>query len=543
MKIDVRGFLGANVGGRDPKLLPDMVGVDSVNQRPGKDDFRPWKVPLQVATVPTSPQRRTIWRMGQDTPSDTNYWLSWSTVVHAVRDFDPNDSTERTLFTGSGSPKWTSNTIGLGAPPYPTVTRELAVPAPINAPIVSENTPGTGTDETWYYVHTFVNDLGWESAPSPPSTALVAKPGAIIDITSLESAPAGSYGITLRRIYKGKAGASGNLEFFFLREIAVGSASTQDDARALGEVLPTGGQGAGSSWLPLPANAKGLTEMWNGMLAAIVDKSVRICEPYHGYAWPLKYEIQTTHPPVALAVWNQSLGILTTGDVLVGNGSAPEAFDDEPTKILEPCASATGVVMFREGFAWPSPSGYQWFGEGGHRNLTADIIDRAAWAAINPSSIVASRHLGLIVASYFDGVARKGFVFDPRNPGGVFWLSTGYDAMFRDPLTDELYVLEGGNIKKWNAGASLMTASFRSKVFELPAEHSFAWCRVVADAYPATVKVWRDGVQVFNRSITSGRAVRLPAGRGRRWQVEVSGSVGSVQLVRLATSTEELRQP
>lgn len=542
MKLDVRGFLGANLA-LDPTLLSDMVGVDSVNQWPGKDDLRPWKQPLQVATVPSAPQRRTIWRMGQDVSSDTNYWLSWTSVVHAVRDFDPDDTTERTLFTGSGSPKWTNNSIALASPPYPTATRELAVPAPISAPLVSENTPGTGDDETWYYVHTFVNDIGWESAPSPPSAPIVAKPGAIIDITSLESAPSGNYGITLRRIYKGKTGASGNTEFFFLREIAVGNTSTQDDARALGEVLPTGGQGAGSSWLPLPATAKGLTEMWNGMLAAIVERSVRICEPYHGYAWPLKYEIQTMHPPVALAVWNQSLGILTTGDVLVANGSSPEAFDDEPTKILEPCASATGVVMYREGFVWPSPSGYQWFGEGGHRNLTLNLLDRQAWKALNPASIVASRHLGLLVASYDDGVVKKGFVLDPRNPTGLYWLSSGYDAMFRDPLTDELYVLEGGNIKKWNAGAALMTASFRSKQFELPADHSFAWCRVVAAAYPVTVKVWRDGTLVFDRAIIGKRAVRLPQGRGRRWQIEASGNAGAVQLVRLATSAEELRQP
>ena len=44
---------------------------------------------------------------------------------------DADDTTERTYCTGSGTPKWTSNAIGLtGGPPYPQATRELSVPTP-----------------------------------------------------------------------------------------------------------------------------------------------------------------------------------------------------------------------------------------------------------------------------------------------------------------------------------------------------------------------------------------------------------------------------
>ncbi|WP_230685400.1 hypothetical protein, partial [Streptococcus pneumoniae] len=85
-----------------------------------------------------------------------------------------------TYYTGDGTPKWTDNSIGLtGGPPYPQASRELAVPAPTTAPAIALTTDGTGTDATRYYVETFVNDLGWESAPSPISTGLVCKPGAI----------------------------------------------------------------------------------------------------------------------------------------------------------------------------------------------------------------------------------------------------------------------------------------------------------------------------------------------------------------------------
>ena len=133
--VRVAGFLGANQA-LQPMLLPETVGVSSLNQKPGRGDLRPWKAPSNVATVPSG--RNTIHRMGRDVVSDANYWFSWSTVVHAIRGFDGADTTERTYFTGSGTPKWTDNTIGLaGGAPYPQGLRELAVPAPTTANVSS----------------------------------------------------------------------------------------------------------------------------------------------------------------------------------------------------------------------------------------------------------------------------------------------------------------------------------------------------------------------------------------------------------------------
>ena len=78
------GFQGENRA-IHPKLLNEAVGVKSVNQKPGRGDLRPWKTPLQVATVPAG--RKTIYRMGRDVANEADYWLSWTGVVHAVRGF------------------------------------------------------------------------------------------------------------------------------------------------------------------------------------------------------------------------------------------------------------------------------------------------------------------------------------------------------------------------------------------------------------------------------------------------------------------------
>jgi hypothetical protein len=544
--ITISGFLGANLA-TDDLQLPEQVGVQSLNQRPGRGDMRPWNQPGgTVATVPTSPQRRTIYRLGQDVASEANYWLSWSSVVHVVRGFDADDPTERTYFTGTGSPKWTNNDIGLtGGAPYPQGTRELAVPAPTTAIVVALNTDGpSGTEVAHGFVYTFVNDLGWESAPSPPSNTELAKPGATFDLTGFDTPPAGNYGITGIRLYKLVTDSTGEAEYFYHREWLLASAPSNpiDDARDLGsdQMLTTG-------WLPLPDGAKGLTRLWNKMLAAIVGKTVRICEPEIPYAWPLAYAINTAEPPVALGVWGQRLLILTTGDAVVAAGSSPDAMDDEPAKINRRCLAEQSVVEFNEGEAykgivWASDEGLCWYGDGGFRLLTEGVLEREQWQALVPSSIVAGRHLGLYVAFYDDGVSKKGFVIDPRNPQGIYWLSTGYNAVFRDPLTDRLFVLDGGNVRRWNAG-SAMTATFKSRVFATPAPVNIGAIEVVAKGYPVTVTLWADGNQVAQLVVTSEEPVR-PAGsyEADKFQVQIE-SANRVIAVRLAQSVHDLRQP
>ena len=49
----------------------------------------------------------SIYRFGQDTVSDTNYWLHWTTDVDVCRSQVSGDTSEWTFFTGDGSPKAT----------------------------------------------------------------------------------------------------------------------------------------------------------------------------------------------------------------------------------------------------------------------------------------------------------------------------------------------------------------------------------------------------------------------------------------------------
>lgn len=553
MKLTISGFAGANKA-LHPKLVPNSAGVESLDQRPGRGDFRPWKQPLTVATVPAG--RQTIYRFGRDVASDANYWFSWNSVVHAVRGYNTGDTTERTYFTGSGAPKWTDNIFGLAGAPYPTASRDLGVPAPTGAVTLSA-AGGSATElETLYYVYTYVTDKNEESAPSPASLAITCKTDDTITINNILSPPAGAFTINRVRVYRTQTGDAGDTSFFFLREINSGVASTTDDRRALGEALAT------EEWVVPPTNLSYLTPMWNGMLAGISGAGVRFCEPFAPYAWPLRYEILPPDAlPVALGRWQQNLLVLTTAKPLLVVGTAPANLDQQPLDIGEACVAARGVVSFGHGVAWPCPDGLAYMGEGGAKMLTDGLLTRDDWQAMNPSTIVAGIYEGAYFGFYTDGGAvRRAFMIDPLNPTGIFFLSAGYDALYFDELQDALYVLNGTNVQKWNAGGTSMTATFRSKVFTVPST-TFSTMRVVADAYPVTVRVdagpftsgqvtslvaantllTASGTMVrYSVTVNDRNPVKLPSGfEAIDWQVQVE-TTQPVQAVMLATATEEL---
>lgn len=556
MKITIAGFAGANKA-LHPRLLPDTIGQDSQDQKPGRGDLRPWKQPSAVATVPTGSQ--TIYRFGRDIVSDANYWFSWSTVVHAVRGYNADDTSERTYFTGSGAPKWTDNTIALATPPYPTATRQLGVPAPTSAVTLSASGGVSTSLETRFYLYTWVTNIGEESAPSPVSLSITCKTDATVTISGIPAAPTGSFTINRVRIYRTQSSES-TAAFLFLREIATGLTSTTDDNRALGDPLPT------ATWEMPPSGLTNLTAMWNGMLAGITPEgAVRICEPFAPYAWPPENEVI---PPDAVAKalgrWQQNLLVLTSARPLLVVGTSPDGLDEQPVDFNEACVAPRGVVSFGHGVAWPSPDGLAYVGQGGARMLTDGIFTRDDWQALNPSTMVASMYEGAYLCFYTDaGSVRRGFLLDPLNPTGVYFLTTGYDAMFFDELQDTLYVLQSstGSVKKWDASASLMSAVFKSKVHVTPSVN-FGWASVVADAYPVTLLI--DAGPFTSSELTtllaaqpaltaagayaryaagcnSARAVRLPSGfEATDWQVTVVTS-NPVQSVTLATRAEDLR--
>lgn len=527
-KIALATFAGA-VKALEPKLLGDNVGVDSRNHKPGRGDLRPWNQPLAVTTVPLG--TKTIYRMGRDVASDTLYWLTWNGVVHAIHGFTSGDTTERTYYTGDGAPKQTNNVIGLASPPYPSAYLNLGVPAPASALVITPLTPGVSTTtEIRYYTYTYVTTQGDESAPAPVSLEVQCKTDATLTISNIEVPPAGPTGINRVRIYRTQSGTEGETEFFFLREELATVGTTTDDGRALGEVLPTDG------WLTPPATLSNLTAMWNGMAAGIVpgDGSVRYCIAYKPYAWPVAYE---TLPPnakaVGLGVFGQRLLVLTTGKPVLVAGSSPDSLDEQPLEMAQSCMSSRSVVGLGHGVAWAAPDGLAYFGESGAKLVTSGILTRAQWQAMNPASMTGTTYEGAYFGSYLDADnMRRGFIIDCISPAGVFFLDQGFESMYLDDSRDALFVLDGTSLKKWDAGAALMTAVYRGKVESGP-PRNYSAARVEAEAFPVTVVI--DALELEQKVIDTAMA-RFPA-------LFTNPAVGVLRHTRVVTSREPFRLP
>lgn len=531
-------FLGANKQ-VNPKLLAPGLCVNSWNQKPGRGDFRPWREATPVATV--SPGARTIYRMGRDVRTPDRYWLQWNSVVYAVRGFDAQDTTERTYFAGEDiTPQVTDNTMALMAPPYPSTSRPMSLPIPASPPVIQSATPGDNSTlmETYFYVYTYVNDWGWESAPSGVSNQLDQYANGTIRVTGFATPPAGNYHINRIRIYRTQA-SSGGSDFFYVTELPVGTASFVDDKKSIGEVLPT------STWTPPPDNLDCLTALWNGMLAGTSGGGIRFCEPYIPYAWPIQYEIVPPDAtPVGLGVFSQSLLVLTSGKPLLVAGSTPDAMDQRVLDIPQACVAKQSIVSMGTGVCWASDDGLCYFGSDGAKILTAGIMMREDWQKLKPATIIGCMFEGLYFGSYDDGFGRKGFFINPQDQStGMYFMTTGYLTMAFDQLMDHLFVLVGSSVCTWDTAATFLTASAETGVTRLPKPTtSFAVAEVIADGYPVQLELWADGVQRHTQAVANGNPFRLRSGYiAQEYTCKLSSSQ-PVLAINFAHSIEELAQ-
>lgn len=528
-------FLGANVA-RQAKTLPNEVGVVSENHYPERGDLRPWNVPLAVKTVAAG--IKTIYMLGRDATSDTIYWFVWDQVVHAVRSFRASDTTKRTYYSGDGAPKVTDNIIGLAGEPYPTAYRDLGVPKPSTQMTLTETVAGVGTDEERFYAYTYLTDWDEEGPPNV-SAKVVCKPGANFDITNLAPAPTGAgnnRGINRIRIYRTLTGDAGSA-FYVLATIAIATSTTDNALEPGSDTLTT------AKYALPPTDLKHLRALWNGIMAGISGKSVRYCEINRPHAWPASYETLLVDKPVALGAFQNTLIVATSGKPRAVTGDLPESMRDTPIDFDAPCVSQLSMVSFGHGCAWASKDGLAYVGAGGPpRILTAGRMTPDDWRALNPETMVGGIYRGAYMGFYdAGGGTLKGFMIDPMNPeAGVFGITTGFTAVHYDELEGELYGLAGTSIQKWNAGASKMTAAFKSKTFMMPRPLNMAVADVIADAYPCTFTLYAGARSPWVKAVTKAGAFKLPAGYLERdWAVRIDTQNDVTGLV-VAESVDEL---
>lgn len=527
-------------GGISPKVPPRYLQDAQAQVALNTDVFQGSLKPLSalgstVATLTKVGTPLTIYRFGQNTVSDSQYWFHWTTDVDVCRSQIAGDVSEWTFYTGDGAPKATYNAIALSGSNYPTVSRPLGIPAAATAATVAvTGTPTEATDipETRVYTYTLVNKesgFDFESAPAPASAEVNVRIGQSVTINGFASIPSG-YTITHRRIYRATAGV-----FLFVAEIALATASYSDSITAenLGEELPS------LTWLPPPDTLKGLINLPGGVMAGFTSRDVYFCDPYRPHAWPVQYMQSLDFLVVGLGRMDTTLAVLTTGTPYFIQGSAPDSMVVVKSDLEQACSSKRSIVSFNGAVIYASPDGLVSLAPSGSKIITEKYFTRAQWQALFlPSSIYAYQHDMKYFGFYNNGTTSGGFIYDTSTGEFVthdIYVAAGYN----DLQVDKLFLAGADRaVKVWGAGA-LKTVTWKSKKFTLPQVMSFSCAQLEAESYPMTAKVYAGGTLVHTQTVTSRDMFRLPATPSRDWEFQFEGSA-EVFSFTVAQSAQEL---
>jgi hypothetical protein len=525
-------------GGLMPKadgtMLPANAAQRAVNCRFSAGQLEAFNLPTQVYTTEIT-SIDTIYRFGQATNSDTNYWFIFPTIVDVVKGAIANDTEERTFYTDGTLPKVTKSDLAVDSLPYPTNYYRLGIPAPTSAIIATVSgtaSSDTAVAETRIYTYTFVDGLGQESAPATESNEVDVKPGQLVTI-QMGTVPAGPYAVTHKRIYRSVSGTSGT-EFLLVAEVPAGTNAYDDsiDANGLGEVLPT------LEHALLPDTAKGLCSGPNGMAAAHTEYDVYFCEPFKYYAWPEGYIQTVDYPIVGMAYFGTSLAVLTQGVPYIMSGTDPSSVSVEKLSVAYACLSKKSICAALGGVLYAAADGLVSIDYSGPKVLTDQLFTRRDWMALNPASMMVCVWDERIFMFYDTGVVKGGLILDSAN--GLTTTDIHATAAFTDPVTGSLFLAVDDKIVKWDAGME-GTYTWKSRQETLPIPQNFGWGQVLATTYPITANVYADGVLAHTETVASDLPFRLPSGfRARYWEIELVGK-GRVRAAALADSSAELQ--
>lgn len=551
----------------------------------------PWQMfnePVSIARSPVfdEAKRRYFWSRN-NAGGLMQTWFAYSVTVSntslapAWSLFNPNTGQ---WDTSSGSGSNATTTIQT----YPAKNYKVGVPAPTNKPLGKcyvmiewqgtltvenadfskfsmVNTTSTGgiaignyvpdgdtPEEARSYVFTYVNEIGEESAPSPPSNVIFAP---LVDNTAFNSvnnkklppqipmvelfipqteyaiiASEGYVPISKIRIYRTNVASNGNAEYQFVTEIGV----TQNDtviagtqaqpvgtilfndkiaSSFLAETLPSQG------WLPPSKALKSFGVSNDGFGYGFDAQYNTVCfsEPYHLYAWQADYEISTRYPIVAMGHYDNVIVIATTGELMLAIGNSPEALTVITPEVGSGCVSMTSLVSTGVSCIYASDDGLMLVSGQSVQNITGNIFDRKQWQALNPKSIHGYFYQGLYIFFYDNGLSKAGYVLDLANLSqGVTQIEQWCVSGYVDHKHNELYLLMGGgwgnSLVKFNPNTigGFIEGTWQSKKFNMDTPKRMLAGQVIADSYNnVKLTVVGDGKLIGQYKVKNSQPFRI----------------------------------
>lgn len=305
-------------------------------------------------------------------------------------------------------------------------------------------------------------------------------------------------------------------------------------SESLAEVLPT------ENYDPPNANTIGIKTHPSGFLVGFFGKTVAFSEPGAPHAWPIDYQLSTSHDIVGIGIFGNTVAIVTKGWPYLAVGSDPSAMTMIELEIDQACASKSGIVDFGSAIAYPSPDGLIVLSGSGATNAASGVFRREQWQALNPASFVAFNWEQKYLCFYDNGTTQRGFILDPFDPdAGVRYVEKHVTGGYKDLEEDLLYLILGANIVKWDEGANL-SYTWKSAPMHIPQATNMAAAKVHADAFPVVLDFYVDDVKRHSRVVGSEVAFRLPGGfKGTKFEVVATGK-NRVSQITLATTMVEL---
>ena len=448
----------------------------------------------------------------------------------------------------------------------------LELPLPSYAWVDNIRVQGSGTTEytatptATSYVFTYVNDLGEESAPSPPTLTFLRPDGVSVTITTPTVSPVdASYGITNKRIYRAVTGATGTL-FLFVAEIALATATFEDnldDSTISNPGVPLESE----DWDVPPATLEGVLSLPNGVMAGFFRNQLCLSAKGHPHAWPVKYRLTTDTDIVAISNIDNTIVIGTKSFVYTATGNDPENYSMSRPGVAQACTSKRGMTYLDQiGVVFPSPDGYMVCSgsAGAVLNATENIFTKRQWQALDPTSVIAGVHDGVLHFFVAGPTPDRGYALDSKPTGfGLIRLAYHATAVHTDPITDAMYLVldrddeptdgllpvagtkptpTGQQIYEFDAHTTnSMVFKFRGKLNLLPYPLAMQRARVTCQDYTnVLLRLYGDGVLLYTKVITDGTEFAVPsADTYSEFEIELMGT-STVRIASAAEHVEEL---
>tara|TARA_Y100001937_G_scaffold116414_1_gene168325 strand:+ start:504 stop:2504 length:2001 start_codon:yes stop_codon:yes gene_type:complete len=404
------------------------------------------------------------------------------------------------------------------------------------------------------YVYTFVSAYGEEGPPSPASTVITTDDNMTVALSNLETSTTKSnvnFGTgAKKRIYRSNTG-SNTTQFQFVGEVSMATTTFTDSSKnsELAEVIPS------TTWIAPPDDdtalypdgpMQGLIPIQNGILAGFTGNRICFSEPYQPHAWPADYRIGIEEPIVGIKATSNGVVVTTTSTPYLVTGSDPSAMVAIKIETAEKCMNRRSMVDMGQYVIYASPDGLIAVTGATAQNLTERLITPAQWQAdYYPNTIEGFYWQGRYVGFFNTGSGFGGFIFDPRDDGTLALTNLEASALIRggftDPDDNELYLIIGNKLKKFQGSNTNLSYNWKSKEFYTPRPISFGFAKIDAEAYPVSFKVYGDGNVIYHATIsTSGDAfsvtgstpsfsatsisdtmVRLPASVHTKFAIEI----------------------